>query len=143
MKYPDFSKISVLIVGDLMLDKYHFGQVNRVSPEAPVPVVRVKQSTSTLGGAGNVVNNLYHLGANACLIAMVGNFSNGNLVKDLFDEQKVKYRLLFYRHINSKIIFILSSFLIVQSVSCDNLFLSSIRLLYTDHLYFIMLIYCL
>jgi len=55
----------------------------------------------------------------------------------LFDEQKVKYRLLFYRHINSKIIFILSSFLIVQSVSCDNLFLSSIRLLYTDHLYFI------
>jgi len=94
VQYSDFSKSSVLIVGDLMLDKYHFGQVNRVSPEAPVPVVRVKQSTYTLGGAGNVVNNLYHLGANACLIAMVGNCANGNLVKNLLDERKVKYRLL-------------------------------------------------
>jgi D-beta-D-heptose 7-phosphate kinase/D-beta-D-heptose 1-phosphate adenosyltransferase len=94
MKYPDFSKTYVLIVGDLMLDKYHFGQVNRVSPEAPVPVVRVKQSTYTLGGAGNVVNNLYHLGANACLIGMVGNCANGNSVKNLLDERKVKYRLL-------------------------------------------------
>jgi bifunctional ADP-heptose synthase (sugar kinase/adenylyltransferase) len=58
----DFSKSRVLIIGDLMLDRYHVGSVSRISPEAPVPVVKVTRSHATLGGAGNVANNCSHLG---------------------------------------------------------------------------------
>ena len=52
------SKIKILVVGDAVLDEYLFGEVNRISPEAPVPVVLVKEDKITLGGAGNVIKNL-------------------------------------------------------------------------------------
>jgi len=60
---PDFSKASVLVVGDVMLDRYLFGGTSRISPEAPVQVVAVKDKEFALGGSGNVVNNLATLGA--------------------------------------------------------------------------------
>ena len=62
----------VLVVGDLMLDKYVFGEVRRISPEAPVPVVRTTYQTEQPGGAGNVAMNLSHLGAKAQVIGFTG-----------------------------------------------------------------------
>ena len=58
-----FSGLRVLVAGDFMLDEYIWGKVSRISPEAPVTVVEVERETRTLGGAGNVVNNLVALGA--------------------------------------------------------------------------------
>jgi bifunctional ADP-heptose synthase (sugar kinase/adenylyltransferase) len=55
-------KIKILVVGDAVLDEYLFGEVNRISPEAPVPVVLVKEDKITLGGAGNVIKNLSSIG---------------------------------------------------------------------------------
>lgn len=62
MKELDFSNYKVLIVGDVMLDKYYFGQVERISPEAPVPIVNIRKEESRLGGASNVANNIASLG---------------------------------------------------------------------------------
>jgi D-beta-D-heptose 7-phosphate kinase/D-beta-D-heptose 1-phosphate adenosyltransferase len=75
MSFPTFSPEhppSVLVVGDLMIDRYLSGNCDRVSPEAPVQVVNVSKETHTLGGAGNVVANLTSLGARATLVAAVG-----------------------------------------------------------------------
>ena len=63
---------AVLVVGDIMLDRYYFGEVKRISPEAPVPVTRVTHEHSTLGGAANVANNLALLGAKVFLAGIVG-----------------------------------------------------------------------
>lgn len=73
----------ILCVGDVMLDHYVYGQVDRVSPEAPVPVLRVERETRTLGGVGNVVRNLHSLGAHACLISVLGNDSAGREISQL------------------------------------------------------------
>ena len=54
----DFSNSKILIVGDVMLDKYYFGKVDRISPEAPVPIVNIQKEESRLGGASNVANNI-------------------------------------------------------------------------------------
>jgi len=94
MKYLEFTKSSVLVIGDLMLDKYHLGRVDRISPEAPVPVVNVRETRITLGGAGNVVNNICTLGGRACIIAIIGNCANGQQAKLMLNERNVQYRLL-------------------------------------------------
>jgi len=73
----------ILCIGDVMLDHYVYGQVERVSPEAPIPVLRVDRETQTLGGAGNVVRNLQALGAHACLISVLGNDAAGREVNKL------------------------------------------------------------
>lgn len=72
MKLPDLSGVRVLVVGDVMLDRYWFGEVARISPEAPVPVVRVERSDERLGGAANVARNVSALGARATLLSVVG-----------------------------------------------------------------------
>ncbi len=64
--------IAVLVIGDVMLDRYYFGEVKRISPEAPVPVTRVTHEHATLGGAGNVANNLASLGCRVLLAGIVG-----------------------------------------------------------------------
>jgi len=71
----------VLVLGDLMLDKYIWGTVSRISPEAPVPVVEVNKSTSALGGAGNVGHNLESLGAAPLLVGVVGDDEEGLWIK--------------------------------------------------------------
>jgi D-beta-D-heptose 7-phosphate kinase / D-beta-D-heptose 1-phosphate adenosyltransferase len=76
-----FSNAKVLCVGDVMLDHFIYGDVNRISPEAPIPVVRVNQERSMLGGAGNVVRNLSSLGAQAVLLTVVGADSAANLIQ--------------------------------------------------------------
>ncbi|MEH6466421.1 MAG: bifunctional D-glycero-beta-D-manno-heptose-7-phosphate kinase/D-glycero-beta-D-manno-heptose 1-phosphate adenylyltransferase HldE [Porticoccus sp.] len=69
---PRFDKAQVLVVGDLMLDRYWHGATSRISPEAPVPVVKVGQSEDRIGGAGNVALNIASLGAGASLVGIVG-----------------------------------------------------------------------
>lgn len=77
-----FKGRQLLVLGDLMLDEYIWGQVDRISPEAPVQVVEVKKDAYTLGGAGNVVNNLVSLGARVKMVSIIGNDSKGALLKD-------------------------------------------------------------
>jgi D-beta-D-heptose 7-phosphate kinase / D-beta-D-heptose 1-phosphate adenosyltransferase len=73
----------VLCVGDVMLDHYVYGRVERVSPEAPIPVLRVEREVKKLGGAGNVLSNLHALGAQACFISVTGNDTAGREVGKL------------------------------------------------------------
>lgn len=69
---PDFSQGSVLVVGDVMLDRYWFGDTSRISPEAPIPVVRVKNTDDRPGGAGNVALNIGALGSHVTLLGITG-----------------------------------------------------------------------
>jgi rfaE bifunctional protein kinase chain/domain len=72
MKLPDTSQARVLVVGDVMLDRYWFGDVSRISPEAPVPVVKIEKSEERPGGAANVARNIAALGAHVALLSVVG-----------------------------------------------------------------------
>ena len=76
-----FSALRVLVAGDFMLDEYLWGRVERISPEAPVAVVDVERETRTLGGAGNVVNNLVALGARVEVLGLVGDDHPGQLLR--------------------------------------------------------------
>jgi D-glycero-beta-D-manno-heptose-7-phosphate kinase len=73
----------ILIAGDVMLDRYWFGEVNRISPEAPVPIVRVERREERLGGAANVARNTVSLGLQAGLLGVVGSDEAGDIVDDL------------------------------------------------------------
>ena len=79
----------VLVVGDAMLDRYWFGAVDRISPEAPVPVVRVTREEERLGGAANVALNVKTLGAQATLLTVVGNDEPAATLRRLLEEQGV------------------------------------------------------
>ncbi len=76
----------VLCVGDIMLDRFVYGSVNRISPEAPIPVIRVEDESAMLGGAGNVVRNLVSLGAEAVFVSAVGTDPAGDEVGRLLSE---------------------------------------------------------
>jgi rfaE bifunctional protein kinase chain/domain len=71
--FSDFDRLKILIIGDVMLDSYIWGTVDRISPEAPVPVITVKKRDYRLGGAGNVVVNVHALGATPLICSLVGN----------------------------------------------------------------------
>src|SRR4051794_580494 len=73
----------ILVVGDVMLDRYWFGDVSRISPEAPVPVVRVGRREERLGGAANVARNAVALGANTGLLGVVGQDEAGGMGQEL------------------------------------------------------------
>lgn len=88
-RMPDFSKGKLLVVGDVMLDSYWHGVANRISPEAPVPVVRIEQEEVRVGGAGNVALNVAALGASASLIALVGKDSAAEKLIDLLRHSNV------------------------------------------------------
>ncbi|MFZ1180220.1 MAG: D-glycero-beta-D-manno-heptose-7-phosphate kinase [Herbaspirillum sp.] len=77
------SKPSILIVGDVMLDRYWFGEVNRISPEAPVPIVRIERREERLGGAANVARNTATLGAQTGLLGIIGQDEAGAVVEGL------------------------------------------------------------
>lgn len=80
----DIQNLPVLCVGDIMLDRYVYGQATRISPEAPVPVVEVKKTLITPGGVGNVTRNLSTLGVNAFTVTLTGDDYNANLLSDIF-----------------------------------------------------------
>ena len=72
-----FKKTKVFLIGDIMLDRYVFGKVNRISPEAPVPVFLTESFREVLGGSGNVLNNLASLGTKTSYLSIIGNDENG------------------------------------------------------------------
>ena len=84
----------ILVVGDIMLDRYWFGEVERISPEAPVPVVHVAKREDRLGGAANVARNARALGAQVTLAGIIGRDEAGVKVADLLDEDGVKHVLV-------------------------------------------------
>ena len=79
--FDSFNGLRVLIVGDVMVDNYINGKVERVSPEAPVPVVDVTNIESRLGGAGNVALNIKSMGATPIMVSVIGNDKEGQLIK--------------------------------------------------------------
>ncbi|HEX4555168.1 MAG TPA: PfkB family carbohydrate kinase, partial [Xanthobacteraceae bacterium] len=88
LPYVDRLKTArVLCIGDVMLDHYVYGQVERVSPEAPIPVLWIEREMKTLGGAGNVLRNLRALGAAASFISVVGNDEAGREIGRLVEAQ--------------------------------------------------------
>ncbi|MGX6590958.1 D-glycero-beta-D-manno-heptose-7-phosphate kinase [Cetobacterium ceti] len=84
-----FGKVKVAVVGDMMLDDYIIGTVDRISPEAPVPVVSVKKERFVLGGAANVVNNLATLGAKTLCFGVIGDDSDGDRLLNVFREKNI------------------------------------------------------
>lgn len=81
-----FPNVRILCVGDVMLDEFIYGRVDRISPEAPVPVFKRTHAKKMLGGAGNVVANLCALGCKTSFIAAVGNDNAGHMIRDMLDE---------------------------------------------------------
>ncbi|MEE8393141.1 MAG: D-glycero-beta-D-manno-heptose-7-phosphate kinase [Rhodospirillales bacterium] len=82
------ARVNVLCVGDVMLDRFVYGNVERISPEAPIPVLRVERETAMLGGAGNVVRNLVSLGAKVRFVSAVGDDAAGQEIKNLLEGDK-------------------------------------------------------
>jgi len=92
-RLPAFERARVLVVGDVMLDRYWFGDVSRISPEAPVPVVRIERSEERPGGAANVARNIAALGAQAALLSVVGQDDAGASLKRLAEAEGVRTSL--------------------------------------------------
>jgi len=88
-----FAKTSLLVVGDVMLDRYWFGDSDRISPEAPVPVVQVSKVDERLGGAANVARNVAALGANTTILGVVGEDEAGNRIGELLRQSGVNSQL--------------------------------------------------
>ena len=84
----------ILVIGDLIIDKYLWGECERISPEAPVQVVNIINENTVLGGAGNVVNNLKSLGAKVDIISVIGDCKTSNNLKKLLDEIGVSTKYL-------------------------------------------------
>jgi D-beta-D-heptose 7-phosphate kinase/D-beta-D-heptose 1-phosphate adenosyltransferase len=93
MSLPDFSRARLLVVGDVMLDRYWHGPTSRISPEAPVPVVRIDQEEDRLGGAGNVALNAAMLGARTQLLGLAGQDTAADTVEKMLTERGVTCRL--------------------------------------------------
>lgn len=85
----NFSKVKVLIVGDIMLDRYWWGSVSRISPEAPVPVVTLDKTSLLAGGAANVAANIAGLGAKPYLVGVVGEDREAKLFYEVLREANI------------------------------------------------------
>ena len=87
--FNNFNQLKVLIIGDVMIDSYFFGKVDRISPEAPVPIVAVEKKESRLGGAANVALNIKALGAKPILCSVIGNDEDGERFRKLLKNEKL------------------------------------------------------
>ncbi|WP_375580321.1 bifunctional ADP-heptose synthase [Marivirga tractuosa] len=87
--FKAFQKLKVLVIGDVMIDAYIWGTVSRISPEAPVPVVNVKNREKRMGGAANVALNLQSLGAEPILCAVLGDDEEANIFEDLLEKRNI------------------------------------------------------
>jgi len=90
---PDFAKCRILVVGDVMLDRYWTGNTSRISPEAPVPVVHVQDLQDRAGGAANVALNIAALGTAVRLLGIVGNDDPAKILEQLLNESRIESRL--------------------------------------------------
>ena len=92
--FKDFTNIKIAVVGDVMLDTYLFGKVERISPEAPVPVVAVQRKEQRIGGAGNVALNTVALGANTFIISVIGADTDGKQLTALYNSHNINTNYL-------------------------------------------------
>lgn len=90
--FKSFNNLNVLIIGDVMIDSYMWGKVNRISPEAPVPIVAVHKKEKRLGGAANVALNIQAMGANPILCSVIGIDLEGQMFLDLLKQQKLSQK---------------------------------------------------
>jgi rfaE bifunctional protein kinase chain/domain len=88
--FNTFSELKVGVVGDVMLDTYMWGKVDRISPEAPVPIVALDHKEYRIGGAGNVALNVAALGANVCMLSVTGNDEDGALLKTMLESKNIR-----------------------------------------------------
>jgi D-beta-D-heptose 7-phosphate kinase/D-beta-D-heptose 1-phosphate adenosyltransferase len=95
---PDFTKASILVIGDIMLDRYWFGETARISPEAPVPVVKIQQMDERPGGAGNVALNIAALGGKVTLLGLTGDDKESQTLKTFLTAANVNHDLLAISH---------------------------------------------
>ena len=95
MQELNFSNVNVLVVGDYILDQYIGGDVERISPEAPVPVLKMSWDKNRLGGAGNVINNICTMGGNARALACIGSGRTGDVLYDLLDSTGADLRFVY------------------------------------------------
>ena len=96
--FRSFENIKVGIIGDVMLDAYMWGRVDRISPEAPVPIVAVNKKEYRIGGAGNVALNICSLGAKASVLSVTGNDEDGRLLKKMFEDNSIDTGFLLQSH---------------------------------------------
>ena len=87
--FADFTSLKVAVVGDVMLDTYWWGNVDRISPEAPVPVVAMHHREQRIGGAGNVALNTVSLGAQTTLFSITGNDEDARILKNLLEQHNI------------------------------------------------------
>lgn len=92
--FENFSKLHVVVVGDVMLDNYRWGDVERISPEAPVPVVSIRKSESRLGGAANVALNCKALGAKVTVASVIGADDDGRTLVQLLQAKDIETALI-------------------------------------------------
>jgi len=85
--FGQFFRQKIVVIGDLMLDRYIWGRVSRISPEAPVPIVEIESESFRFGGAANVAHNVMTLGAKAIPVGVLGKDSSGDVLMDLFKEK--------------------------------------------------------
>jgi rfaE bifunctional protein kinase chain/domain len=90
-----FPKANILVIGDLILDEYIWGSVDRISPEAPVPVVWAKKKTYAPGGAANVANNIGSLDAKVCLVGVIGKDDNRDILLSQLRKRKISVKGIF------------------------------------------------
>ena len=88
--FQSFNALNVLIIGDVMIDSYMWGNVNRISPEAPVPIVAVNKKENRLGGAANVALNIQAMGATPVLCSIIGDDDAGKIFFSLLKKQKLR-----------------------------------------------------
>lgn len=84
--FESFSTLKVGVIGDVMLDTYMWGRVDRISPEAPVPIVQLESKEYRIGGAGNVALNCHSLGSEVFILSVIGDDNEGLLLEELFNE---------------------------------------------------------
>jgi D-glycero-beta-D-manno-heptose-7-phosphate kinase len=94
--FSDISKLKVAVIGDVMLDTYWWGTVDRISPEGPVPVVAVTKKEQRIGGAGNVALNARALGADVALISVIGIDDEGKQLKDILGKNNIDTKFILF-----------------------------------------------
>jgi len=88
--FEDFNRLNILIIGDVMVDSYLWGKVERISPEAPIPIVALKKRENRMGGAANVAMNIKAMGAKPILCSVIGDDEKANIFLDLLKKEKIE-----------------------------------------------------
>lgn len=90
--FDDFQDLNIMVIGDVMVDSYIWGKVDRISPEAPVPIVAIHKNEDRLGGAGNVARNVHSLGSNPILCSVIGDDYESKIIFDLLKEEDISHQ---------------------------------------------------